>query len=70
MTQPQFLLQPLVVAICVACYSTAVSANTDDVQQLAPIVATAQLKNDANGLIIHADPKQPIQPVPATDGAD
>ena len=70
MTQPQFLLQPLVVAICVACYSTAVCANTDDVQQLAPIVATAQLKNDANGLIIHADPKQPIQPVPATDGAD
>ncbi len=31
---------------------------------------TAQLNNDANGLIVHADPKQPIQPVPATDGAD
>ncbi len=37
---------------------------------LAPIVVTAQQGNDANGLIVHADPKQPIQPVPATDGAD
>lgn len=37
---------------------------------LAPIVATAHQGNDANGLIVRADPKQPIQPIPATDGAD
>lgn len=31
---------------------------------------TAHQGNDANGLIVRADPKQPIQPIPATDGAD
>lgn len=72
MAQPQFLLQPLSAAICIACYSSSsIAAQQDhDTAQLAPIVVTAQLNNDANGLIIHADPKQPIQPVPATDGAD
>lgn len=71
MAQPQFFLQPLVAAVCVACYSTAAFAyDQEHASQLAPIVVTAQLNNDANGLIIHADPKQPIQPVPATDGAD
>ena len=39
-------------------------------QTLAPIVVTSQQGSDANGLIVIADPKQPIQPVPATDGAD
>ncbi|MCG7218973.1 TonB-dependent copper receptor [Acinetobacter sp. AG3] len=71
MVQPQFFLQPLAAAVCVACYSTATFAHDQEhTSQLAPIVVTAQLNNDANGLIIHADPKQPIQPVPATDGAD
>ncbi|MEG2433190.1 MAG: TonB-dependent copper receptor, partial [Acinetobacter sp.] len=72
MAQPQFLLQPLSAAICIACYSsTSIAAQQEqNTAQLAPIVITAQLNNDANGLIIHADPKQPIQPVPATDGAD
>lgn len=77
MAQPKFLLQPLAAAICVACYS--VTAFAEDVhvdtenrtaQTLAPIVATAYEGNDANGLIVRADPKQPIQPIPASDGAD
>ena len=72
MAQPKFLLQPLSAAIFIACYSsTSMAAQQEqNTAQLAPIVITAQLNNDANGLIIHADPKQPIQPVPATDGAD
>ena len=74
MAQPKFFLQPLTAAICVVCYSNSIYAEKieieQDIQQLAPIVMTAQKANDANGLIIHADPKQPIQPVPATDGAD
>ena len=45
-------------------------ADTNTLHSLAPIVVTAQQGNDANGLIVHTDPKQPIQPVPATDGAD
>ena len=75
MAQPKFLLQPLTVAILAASNSTLLWANMD-VQSdktpvvLAPIVVTAQQPNDANGLIIHADPKQAIQPIPATDGAD
>ena len=75
MAQPKFLLQPLTVAILAASNSTLLWANMD-VQSdktpvvLAPIVVTAQQPNDANGLIIHADPKQVIQPIPATDGAD
>ncbi|NHB59357.1 TonB-dependent receptor [Acinetobacter sp. 194] len=77
MAQPRFLLQPLAAAICIACYSLPsfaeeMHADTESrtVQTLAPIVATAHQGNDANGLIVHADPKQPIQPIPATDGAD
>ena len=71
MAQPKFSLQPLAAAICVACYSSMVLANeTMPVQTMAPIVVTSTAGNDANGLIVRADPKQPIQPVPATDGAD
>ena len=76
MAQPQFFLQPLAAAIAVACASVLVMAETStdalakEVHTLAPIVVTAQQGNDANGLIVRADPKQPIQPVPATDGAD
>lgn len=71
MAQPKFLLQPLAAAICVACYSSVVMANESmPVQTMAPIVVTSTAGNDANGLIVRADPKQPIQPVPATDGAD
>ena len=74
MAQPKFFLQPLTAAICVASYSVSALAsdahNTPDTPlQLAPIVVTAQLANDANGLIIHADPKQAVQPIPAVDGA-
>ncbi|WP_173911817.1 TonB-dependent copper receptor [Acinetobacter sp. Marseille-Q1618] len=69
MAQPKFFLQPLTAAICIACYSGNVQAE-QEIQQLAPVVMTAQKANDANGLIVRADPKQPIQPVPATDGAD
>jgi iron complex outermembrane receptor protein len=77
MAQPQFYLQPLAAAIAVAC-STMTWANvTEDamppqtaVQSLAPIVVTAAGGNDANGLIVRADTKQPIQPIPASDGAD
>lgn len=78
MAKPVFLLQPLAAAICVVCYSGVVQAgdknNVSDsvysAEKLAPIVVTAQSGQDGNGLIIHADPKQPIQPIPATDGAD
>lgn len=77
MAQPHFYLQPLAAAIAVACAS-ATWANTSEeavnthtaVQSLAPIVVTAAGGNDANGLIVRADPKQPIQPTPASDGAD
>ncbi|WP_374531873.1 TonB-dependent copper receptor [Acinetobacter sp.] len=70
MAQPKFFLQPLSAAICVACYSaTAVSSEVETTQFLAPIVVTAQQGNDVNGLIVHADPKQPTQPIPAVDGA-
>lgn len=69
MAQPKFLLQPLVAAMGIA-YSSIVLASVDQPAVLAPIVATAQQGNDANGLIVHADPKQPIQPIPASDGAD
>ncbi len=71
MAQPKFFLQPLAAAICVACYSTAVFADDlNDSKKLAPITVTAQAGNDAHGLIVRVDPKQPIQPIPATDGAD
>ena len=79
MAQPKFFLQPLAAAICVVFYSGTASAssevqqNSNSIKQsvsLAPIVATAHQGNDANGLIVRADPKQPIQPIPATDGAE
>ncbi|WP_291337670.1 TonB-dependent copper receptor [Acinetobacter sp. UBA801] len=74
MAQPKFLLQPVAAAVCVACYSASAFADqtvlTANVHSLAPIVATAQQGNDANGLVVRANPKQPIQPIPATDGAD
>lgn len=71
MAQPKFFLQPLAAAICVACYSSIVMANDAmPVQTFAPIVVTSASGNDANGLIVRADPKQPIQPIPASDGAD
>ncbi|RDC50850.1 TonB-dependent copper receptor [Acinetobacter sp. RIT592] len=71
MAQPKFSLQPLAAAICVACYSSIVMANDAmPVQTFAPIVVTSAAGNDANGLIVRADPKQPIQPIPASDGAD
>ncbi len=74
MAQPKFLLQPVAAAVCVACYSASAFADqtvlTASAHSLAPIVATAQQGNDANGLVVRANPKQPIQPIPATDGAD
>ena len=78
MAQPKFFLQPLAAAICVAFYSAATCAettvsptvNSSEIETLAPIVATAYTGNDANGLIVRANPKQPIQPIPASDGAD
>lgn len=77
MPHSKFLLQPLWVAMFAVSHSGLVfaeseknDAETNTLHSLAPIVVTAQQGNDANGLIVHADPKQPIQPVPATDGAD
>lgn len=71
MAQPKFFLQPLAAAICVACYSQVTTANEIlPVHTMAPIVVTSAAGNDANGLIVRADPKQPIQPIPASDGAD
>ncbi|WP_151964506.1 TonB-dependent copper receptor [Acinetobacter oleivorans] len=77
MPHSKFLLQPLWVAMFAVSHSGLVfadseknDADTKTLHSLAPIVVTAQQGNDANGLIVHADPKQPIQPVPATDGAD
>jgi len=68
--QPTFFLQPLAAAISLACFSSVVfAAEADSAHILAPIVVTAQQGNDAHGLIVHADPKQPTQPIPAVDGA-
>ncbi|WP_298145247.1 TonB-dependent copper receptor [uncultured Acinetobacter sp.] len=69
MRSGQFLLQPLVAAMAIAYSSTSLAVETST-HSLTAIVATAQQGNDANGLIVRADPKQPIQPIPATDGAD
>lgn len=77
MPHSKLLLQPLWVAMLAVSHSGLVFANSEKndadtkaLHSLAPIVVTAQQGNDANGLIVHVDPKQPIQPVPATDGAD
>ena len=70
MAQPTFFLQPLAAAISLACFSSVVfAAEVDSAHILAPIVVTAQQGNDAHGLIVHADPKQPTQPIPVVDGA-
>ena len=70
MAQPTFFLQPLAAAISLACFSSVVfAADADSAHILAPIVVTAQQGNDAHGLSVHADPKQPTQPIPAVDGA-
>lgn len=70
MAQPTFFLQPLAAAISLACFSSVVfAAEADSAHILALIVVTAQQGNDAHGLIVHADPKQPTQPIPAVDGA-
>ncbi|WP_151796990.1 TonB-dependent copper receptor [Acinetobacter soli] len=71
MTQPQFLLQPITAAMLLATTSAfAETQSATDTTQMPPIVVTAQETTRSNGLILQADPKQPIQPVPATDGAD
>ncbi|MBK0065207.1 MULTISPECIES: TonB-dependent copper receptor [unclassified Acinetobacter] len=71
MTQTQFLLQPLSAAILIATTSTfAYAQDNIPTKKMASIVVTAQEAKRANGLMVEADPKQPIQPVPATDGAD
>lgn len=77
MPHSKFLLQPLWVAMLAVSHSGFAFADSEkndadskSLHSLAPIVVTAQQGNDANGLIVHTDPKQPIQPVPATDGAD
>ncbi|MDV2486866.1 TonB-dependent copper receptor [Acinetobacter johnsonii] len=70
MAQPTFFLQLLAAAISLACFSSVVfAAEVDSAHILAPIVVTAQQGNDAHGLIVHANPKQPTQPIPAVDGA-
>ncbi|MFV5515731.1 TonB-dependent receptor domain-containing protein [Acinetobacter gerneri] len=72
MVKPQFLLHPLTAIVLSLVYSEMAFAADDQESptHFAPIVVTAQSADADNGLIIHADPKQPIQPVPATDGAD
>ena len=71
MTQPQFLLQPITAAMLLATTTTfAETQSATDTTHMPPIVVTAQETTRSNGLIVQADPKQPIQPVPATDGAD
>lgn len=76
MSQPNFILQSLAIAVALASNfthaeeTTVQASTTTDEIQLAPIVVTAEKGNQANGLVVVADPKQPIQPVPATDGAD
>ena len=71
MTQPQFLLQPITAAMLLATITAfAETQSATDTTQMPPIVVTAQETTRSNGLIVQADPKQPIQPVPATDGAD
>lgn len=72
-----FKLQPLSVAIFIASTSSFAATSEMDASTQAPeikkldlIVVTAQVDNtESAGLIVHADPKQPIQPIPANDGA-
>lgn len=75
MSYPKFSLSAFAVAMsCVTQLGYAEDITETDNQspfitQLAPIVVTAEKGNQSNGLVVVADPKQPIQPVPATDGA-
>lgn len=65
----QLLANPLSFAI-LASLSSLVQANTENnIISLAPLVSTAVTSNSANGLLVIADPKQPIQPIPAQDGS-
>lgn len=69
-----FQLQPLMVAMSVVSVSTITFANQstapENLKILDNIVVTAQTANTQSaGLIVNADPKQPIQPIPASDGA-
>ncbi|MEB3766636.1 TonB-dependent copper receptor [Acinetobacter sp. MD2] len=70
MTRPQFLLQPLAAALLLSINPAFSHAEDTPTHNLTPIVVTSQNDHLSNGLMIQADPKQPIQPVPATDGAD
>lgn len=71
MSHTTFSGHPLWISIVSVLYSSCIYADTQpteaEIHSLAPIVVTAQQNY---GYMIHADPKQPIQPVPATDGAD
>ncbi|KAA8735478.1 TonB-dependent copper receptor [Acinetobacter qingfengensis] len=65
-------IQPLNAALCSLLWlqvSHAAESTQDTAIQLAPLVITAQTDHVVNGLMIVADPKQPIQPIPAADGA-
>ena len=68
-----FHIQPLTLAISACLLAQASYAETEnnpvEVKQLPLIVVTAQQEHSANGLMVVADPKQPIQPVPASDGS-
>lgn len=72
-----FKLQPLSVAILIASTSsfaatpeTITPPHASEIKKLDLIVVTAQVANtESAGLIVHANPKQPIQPIPASDGA-
>ena len=65
-----FQLQPIAFAISLCTLAQfSYAEHEHDVYQLPVIVVTAQQNTTANGLIVTADPKQPIQPVPASDGA-
>ncbi|ESK38678.1 TonB-dependent copper receptor [Acinetobacter nectaris CIP 110549] len=71
MLNANFFMQRLTVAISIVLYS---GSSMADIQQdtshhLVPIVLTAEKGNEANGLVVVKDPKQPIQPIPAIDGA-
>ncbi len=68
-----FHVQPLTLAISACLLAQASYAETEnnpiEVKQLPLIVVTAQQEHNANGLMVVADPKQPIQPMPASDGS-
>lgn len=71
MLNSKFFIQRLTVAISFALYSNYTLAETasDTPYHLVPIVLTAQQGNESHGLVVIKDPKQPVQPIPAIDGA-